>query len=58
MAKLANYSLVGIGEMSAETTLVSTGYINLADVEILHRKGAVGNIVGQFFNIEGKIVDC
>lgn len=58
MAKLANYSLVGIGEMSAETTLVSTGYINLADVEILHRKGAVGNIVGQFFNIEGNIVDC
>ncbi len=58
MAKLANYSLVGIGEMSAETTLVSTGYISLADVEILHRKGAVGNIVGQFFDIEGNIIDC
>ena len=58
MAKLANYSLVGIGEMSAETTLVSTGYLSLADVEILHRKGAVGNIVGQFFDIEGNIVDC
>ena len=58
MAKLANYSLVGIGEMSAETTLVSTGYISLADVEILHRKGAVGNIVGQFSDIEGNIIDC
>jgi len=58
MAKLANYSLVGVGEMSAETTLISTGYISLADVEILHRKGAVGNIVGQFFDIEGNIADC
>jgi DNA-binding transcriptional regulator LsrR (DeoR family) len=58
MAKLANYSLVGIGEMSAETTLVSTGYISLADVEILYRKGVVGNIVGQFFDIEGNVVDC
>jgi len=58
MAKLANYSLVGVGEISAETTLVSTGYISLADVEILHRKGAVGNIVGQFFNIKGNIIDC
>ncbi len=58
MAKLANYSLVGIGEMSAETTLISTGYISLADVGILHRKGAVGNIVGQFFDIEGNIIDC
>ena len=43
MAKLANYSLVGIGEMSAETTLISTGYISLADVGILHRKGAPGD---------------
>ncbi|KKL05889.1 hypothetical protein LCGC14_2601530 [marine sediment metagenome] len=58
MAKLANYSLVGIGEMSAETTLISTGYISLADVGILHRKGAVGNIVGQFSDIEGNIIDC
>lgn len=58
MAKLANYFLVGVGEMSAETTLVSTGYLSLADLEILHRKGAVGNIVGQFFDIEGNIIDC
>ncbi len=58
MAKLANYSLVGVGEMSAETTLISTGYISLADVGILHRKGAVGNIVGQFLDIEGNIIDC
>lgn len=58
MARLANYFLVGVGEMSAETTLVSTGYLSLADLEILHRKGAVGNIVGQFFDIEGNIIDC
>lgn len=58
MARLANYFLVGVGEMSAETTLVSTGYLSLADLEILHRKGAVGNIVGQFFDVEGNIIDC
>jgi len=58
MARLANYFLVGIGETSAETTLVSTGYISSADLQILQRMGTVGNIVGQFFNIEGEIVDC
>jgi len=58
MAKIASYSLVGIGETSAESTLAKMGYINLTEMERLRQQGAVGNILGQFFNIKGEAIDC
>jgi len=58
MAKHATYSLVGIGGTSPESTLVKTKYISLAEIEILRRQGAEGNILGQFFNIKGEKIDC
>ncbi|MCD6256745.1 sugar-binding transcriptional regulator [Candidatus Aerophobetes bacterium] len=58
MAKLADYSLVGIGEVGKENTLTMMGYINLPETEILRRNGAVGNILAQFFNLRGEKVDC
>jgi len=58
MARLADYSLVGIGEVGRENTLTQMGYISLPETEILIKKGAVGNIMAQFFNIKGEKVDC
>lgn len=58
MAKLASYSLVGIGEMSADSTLAKMGYISLTERERLRQQGVVGNILGQFFNIKGEEIDC
>lgn len=58
MAKLASYSLVGIGETSAESTLAKMGYINLTEMERLRQQGAVGNVLGQFFDIKGEEIDC
>ena len=58
MAKLADYALVGIGEVGRESTLFQMGYISLTEIEILAREGAVGNIMAQFFNIEGNKVNC
>jgi len=57
MGKEATYSVVGIGEVSPEATLVKLGYINLTDLEDLLRKKAVGDILGQFFNIQGEKID-
>ena len=58
MAKLTSYSLVGIGETSAESTLAKMGYINLTEMERLRQQGAVGNVLGQFFDIKGEEIDC
>ena len=58
MAKLASYSLVGIGETSADSTLAKMGYINLTEMEKLRQQQAVGNVLGQFFNIKGEEIDC
>jgi len=58
MAELADYCLVGIGEVGRENTLAQLGYISLPETEILMKEGAVGNIMAQFFNIEGKKVNC
>lgn len=58
MARFADFSLVGIGETGRENTLTQMGYISLPETEILLKRGAVGNIMAQFFDIEGKKVDC
>ncbi len=58
MAKLASYSLVGIGETSEDSTLVKMGYINPTEMEKIRQQGAVGNVLGQFFNIKGEEIDC
>ncbi len=59
MAVQADYSMVSIGAGTAgESTLVKMRYISLTETETLRRQGAVGDILAQFFNIEGKKVDC
>jgi DNA-binding transcriptional regulator LsrR (DeoR family) len=58
MAKHADYSMVGIGRAGAESTLVKMRYLNLGETETLRRQGAVGDILAQFFNAQGKKVDC
>lgn len=58
MAKLASCYLVGIGETSVDSTLAKMGYINPTEMERLRQQGAVGNILGQFFNIKGEAIDC
>jgi lsr operon transcriptional repressor len=40
MALNASYQLVGIGELSAISTVVRSGYVSPDEVEPLRRKGA------------------
>lgn len=57
MALNASYQLVGIGELSGNSTVVRSGYIGPDEVEPLRRKGAVGDILCQFFDDRGRVID-
>lgn len=58
LARQAKWSLVGIGTVDARYSIYSlTGFIDYHEWELLRQKGAVGDIVGQFYDVWGNIVD-
>lgn len=57
MALNASYQLIGIGELSVDSTVVRSGYVTPDEVEPLRRKGAVGDILCQFYNDRGEVLD-
>lgn len=54
---VAAYKLVGIGELKADATIVSGGFIPVGEVEPLRRQGAVGDILCRFFDENGEVLD-
>ncbi len=58
MAKRARLSLLGIGVASQQhSTYIRAGFIDWQDMEIIRQMGGVGDILGQFFNIRGEVLD-
>ena len=57
MAELANIAVVGIGAVSADATFASFGHITAHELEILRKQGAVGDILGQFYDKDGCVLD-
>ncbi len=57
LAKKVDMALVGIGGVSPISTLMDTGEIYPQEREELLQKGAVGNICGNFYDIEGNQVN-
>ncbi|WP_409376853.1 sugar-binding transcriptional regulator [Candidatus Sordicultor fermentans] len=57
LAKTVDIALVGIGGVSPVSTLMDTGEIYPQEREELLREGAVGNICGNFYDIEGNQVE-
>jgi lsr operon transcriptional repressor len=57
MAKLANYSVIGIGVPDREASIVKAGYISEVDLQMMTSRGAVGDLLGQFFDENGKKLD-
>jgi lsr operon transcriptional repressor len=51
------HALVGVGTPTADATIVHLGYLNPADVRGLGGRGVVGDILGQFFDAEGNVVE-
>ncbi len=55
-AQSCTKSLFGLGEVSLDSSLIVSNGITTAEMEQLHKLGAVGNILGQFFDINGKLI--
>jgi len=51
------YALVGVGTPTADATIVHMGYLNAEDARGLRERGVVGDILGQFFDADGNVVD-
>jgi len=58
LARKANWSLVGIGAVDARYSIYAlTGFIEYQELELLRQQGAVGDIVGQFYDQDGRILE-
>jgi lsr operon transcriptional repressor len=51
------HALVGVGTPAPDATIVHMGYLNPADVRGLRERGVVGDILGQFFDADGNVVE-
>lgn len=58
LARRVDIALVGIGGVTSSATLLDTGDIYPHEVDELIAKGAVGNICGNFYDVEGREVLC
>ncbi len=57
-AALCDIALVGIGTTLPELyNIYKLGYLSLSEVEELRADGVVGDVAGQHYNIEGKILE-
>ncbi|MFJ7929917.1 sugar-binding transcriptional regulator [Peribacillus sp. NPDC096448] len=57
MIPYSNITVIGIGALNDRATLVKEGYLNANDFEILKTKGAVGDLLSQFYDINGHVLD-
>lgn len=59
VARRANVILIGIGALAPETTsLIWAGYLTARELARLGECGAVGHMVGQFFDAGGLLLDA
>ena len=56
MTALSQLSVVGIGGMDAEATIVTNGMLSNNDFLLLSMKGAVGDILCHFIDQNGQLV--
>jgi DNA-binding transcriptional regulator LsrR (DeoR family) len=57
MAALSDFTIVGIGGINTDATIVKNGVLTKDDYLILKKKGAVGDILSHFIDINGNLVD-
>ncbi|KMW56150.1 Erythritol transcriptional regulator EryD [Candidatus Rhodobacter oscarellae] len=57
MAASSSVKLVGIGTVEPDAYLVSSGMIELAEIEDIKAKGGVGELLGHFFDDTGAIIE-
>jgi lsr operon transcriptional repressor len=57
MIPYSNMTVIGIGAMNERATLLKEGYLNLNDFEILKSKGATGDLLSQFYDRNGNVLN-
>ena len=57
MAVTARMALIGVGSVARSATLIRYGYCSRAEIELFTRKGAVGDLLGHFYDRDGTILD-
>ena len=57
MTTSSEYTLIGIGALSKAATIYREGHITETDLHLLERKGAIGDILSQFYDKDGHILD-
>ncbi|OZU87182.1 hypothetical protein CIL03_17980 [Virgibacillus indicus] len=53
----SNITVVGVGALNERATIVKEGHLSMGEVEVLKSRGAVGDILSQFYDINGNILD-
>lgn len=57
MSKLADLTLIGIGPVSHDATMVREGILTDSDIALLQMRNAVGDMLSQFYDIDGNVVE-
>lgn len=57
MASFSSMSIVGIGSMSDEATIIKAGMLSKKDFLLLSMQGAVGDILCHFIDKNGNLID-
>ncbi|HWL69555.1 MAG TPA: sugar-binding transcriptional regulator [Geminicoccus sp.] len=58
LGRQADLVIAGLGEVASGSFLVRTGMITAEELDELRRLGAVGEILGRFFDANGRLVDA
>jgi deoxyribonucleoside regulator len=54
-ARRAPSSVFGMGVMGPDSAHVASGYLGVSEVAALDRAGAVGDVLGRFLTLEGRV---
>jgi DNA-binding transcriptional regulator LsrR (DeoR family) len=57
MTKLASMTIVGIGAMNDNATIIKSGILSPNDFLLLGMKGAVGDILSHFIDKDGNLIE-
>jgi DNA-binding transcriptional regulator LsrR (DeoR family) len=55
-AARANVALVGIGSVDDDCTMVRSGCLSLAEIARLREQGAVGDVLGYYVDVDGRVI--
>ncbi|MBM7599005.1 lsr operon transcriptional repressor [Virgibacillus halotolerans] len=53
----SNMTIIGVGALNERATLIKEGLLTRGDMEILKSKGAVGDLLSQFYDINGNLIE-